>query len=202
MASWPRDILPQSVTPFIMPGALQSWSQSGKGQHRATVQIGRIWTETYVPFQVGSITGRKLLAFINNHWRNGLTFDIDHRSYLTHLGGGGGTARVNGGSQTGSSINTDGWTGSNPVARAGDIISFAGIAHVFDLTADAPNLSAGACALAINPPIFAGGSPADNAIITYTGVRLNAKIAEAPNIPAAGPDTFIGGLTIVFREAP
>jgi hypothetical protein len=184
-----------------MPGALQSWGQSGKGQHRATLQIGRMWTELYVPFLAGSPEGRKFVALINQYWRSGTEFTIDHRSYLTHNGGGTGTARVNGASQTGSSLNTDGWTGSNPVLRAGDIIAIAGLKHVLDVTADAPNLVAGACALAIHPPIFAGGSPADNAIITYTGVPLNAKIAAPPEIPPAAENQYIGGLSITFRES-
>lgn len=202
MAAWPRVILPQRASPFVMPGALQAWSQTGKAQHRATAQVGRIWKETYVPFRAGSIEGRAFIATINNYWRNGTGFTIDHRVYLTHNGGGTGTARVVGGGQTGSSLATDGWTGSNPVLRAGDIIAIAGIAHVFDVTADAPNLVAGACTLAINPPIFAGGSPADNAIVTYTGVVLNAKLFDPPDIPDAGPDEFIAGLTLTFRETP
>lgn len=202
MASWPRDIIPQQASPFLMPGAMQSWSQSGKGEHRSTVQIGRIWSETYPPFQVSTAAGRKLIAAINNFWRSGASFDIEHYSYLTHNGGGTGSPLINGASQTGSVINTDTWTGSNPVLKMGDIIGIAGIAHVFDIVADAPNLSAGATALNINPPIFVGGSPADNAAITYTGVRLNAVILSAPDIPPAGPHGFIAGLTVTFREMP
>jgi hypothetical protein len=54
MTAWPRDIEPQQASSFIMPGALQSWSQSGKAQHRSTVQVGRIWSETYPPFKSSS----------------------------------------------------------------------------------------------------------------------------------------------------
>lgn len=201
MPAWPRDIAPQSASGFSMPGALAAWSATGKAQHRATAQIGRIWSETYPPFLAGSIAGRKLIAFINQMWRNGTAFDIDHYSYLTPNGGGTGTARVNGASQTGASLATDGWTGTNPVLRAGDIFTIAGLSQVFDVTADAPNLAATAATLAINPPIFTGGSPADNAIITYTAVRLNAFLLVAPDIPPAGPDMMIGGLSCSFREA-
>jgi hypothetical protein len=199
--SWPRDIQPQQSSPFVMPGALQAWSQSGKPQHRSTVQIGRIWSESYPAFQVSSAAGRKLIAAINNYWRSGASFDIEHYSYLTHNGSGTGTARVMGGSQTGSTLVTDGWTGPNPVLKMGDIISIAGLNQVFDLVADAPNLAAGVTTLNINPPIFAGGSPADNAIITYTATRLNAHILTPPDIPNAGVDGYIAGLSITFREA-
>lgn len=202
MAAWPRDILPQHSSSFIMPGALQAWSQSGKGQHRATVQVGRIWSETYPPFASTGAFGRKLIATINNLWRNGTAFTIDHRSYLTPNGLGTGSPQVNGASQTGSTLSTKSWTGSNPVLRAGDIISIAGLSQIFDVVVDAPNLAAGITALTINPPIFAGGSPANSAAITYTGVTLNAFILSAPDIPPAGPDVMIAGLTVVFREAP
>lgn len=199
-SSWPRDILPAAASSFVMPGALASWSQSGRAQHRTTVQIGRIWTETYPPFLASSLAGRKLVATINNVWRNGTQFDIDHLSYLTPNGGATGTIRVNGASQTGATLTVDGVTGSSPGLRAGDILSVAGLSPVFDVTADV-TIAAGAMIIPINPPIFVGGSPADNALVTITGVRLNAFIHGAPDIPQAGPDGYIGGLSVSFREA-
>lgn len=201
MASWPRDILPSATTAFVMPGALQSWAQSGKAQHRSTTQVGRIWSETYPPFKGTGAFGRKLVATINNFWRNGSTFDIDHYLYLTHNGSGTGTPTVNGAGQSGSFVALAGWTGSNPVMKAGDLLRLPGIQQVFDLTADAPNLSGGTVTLSINPPIFVGTSPTNGAAIGYTAVRLNAKIFSAPDIPGAGPDEFIGGLSVTFREA-
>ena len=201
MPAFPRTIGVQRASSFLMPGALQSWSQSGKAQSRSTVQVGRMWTETLRPFLAGSIEGRALIAFLNNAWRNGTGYTISHPSYLTPNGGATGTILVNGASQTGSTLNVDGVTGSSPGLRAGDIISVNGIAHVFDATADV-NISAGAMAIPINPPIFAGGSPADNAAVTITAVQLNAKLASAPDIPPAGPDGFIADLVVVHRETP
>lgn len=201
MAVWPRDIIPQQTSSFIMPGALQSWSQSGKGQHRATVQGGRIFSETYPPFLMGSAAGRKLIAAINNNWRNGTSFTMAHYAHLTHNGLGSGSPVVNNAGQTGTSLVTASWGGSNPVLRAGDIISIAGITQIFDVTADAPNTVGGITTLSINPPIFVGGSPGVLAAITYTGVLLNACIYTAPNIPNAGPDQYVMGLSVTFREA-
>lgn len=202
MPAWPRTIVPQRSTPFRMPGALANWGQSGKGQHRATTQIGRIWTETFPAFQANGIAGRELLATINDYWRNGTAFTIDHRLYLARLGTGGlGTPRVNGASQTGSVLQTDGWLNSAPtVLRKGDIISVVGLAQVLDITANVDTTGTGGASLPINPPIFAGGSPADNALLTVTGVLLNAKLLELPAIPDAGPDHFIAGLQLTFRE--
>lgn len=201
MPAFPRTILPERATPMLMPGALLSWGQTGKNQARSTAQVGRVWTETYPIFKADAQAGRALLAFINSAWRNGTSFTIVHELYKTPLGLGGGTARVNGANQLGTSLITDGWTGSDPVLRAGDIISVAGVPYVLDITADAPNLVAGGCTLTVNPPIF-GTAPADNALITYTGVQINAMLAQEPQFAEAGGYGYIAGLKLVFRESP
>lgn len=202
MPAWSRTILPMNVTPMTMGGALQSRGQSGKSQRRATTQAGRIWKETYKPFKLNSAAGRAFVAMIMDYWRNGTAFTIDHRSYLTPFGAGTGTPLVNGAGQTGSTLNTDGWTGSNPVLKAGDIIKIAGVPGIRDITADAPNLVSGACGLSINPPIFVGKSPADNAVITYTGVLLDAFLLSGPEeLVDMPPNGYVAGLTLTFVEA-
>lgn len=200
MSAWPRVILPQSVTDFEVPGALQSVGQTGRAQYRSTQQIGRVWTETYPPFKAQEADGRAFLAMIRDTWRSGASFTIEHYLHRTKLGGGTGTPRVNGVSLTGSSLPTDGWTGTNPVLKAGDLFLIAGITSAFEVTADAPNLSAGATTLSISPPIFAGASPADNALLTITSVLLSAHLAGPPQIPNVGPDEYVAGLTLTFRE--
>lgn len=200
MAAFPRSILPARSSPWIMPGSLLAFSQSGKVQARGTVQTGRRWREVYKPFKITSIAGRAFLTEINRLWRGGIQFDTEHYGYLTQLGGGTGSPLVNGANQTGSTLNTDTWTGSNPVLRAGDIIRIAGISQIFEITADAPNLAAGAVALGISPPIFAGGSPADNAAITRTAVRLNAIICEAPIMPDFTANEYVMDFALSFAE--
>lgn len=199
MANYPRAIEPTESTPFFMPGALQSWGQSGRGQHRSTMQMGRSWLEVYPAFKMDGIDGRALLAFINDSWMNGTPFTLEHYSYRTPNGGGTGTVLVNGGSQTGTSLVTDGWAGANPVLRAGDIISVAGLAMVFDVTADV-NRSGVDATIPINPAIFAGSSPANNAVVTYTGVQMTAVIAQPPNFPRIVTSQHVVGMTVGFRE--
>lgn len=199
MADFPRAIEPTESTPFFMPGALQSWGQSGKGQHRSTMQMGRQWLETYPAFKMDGINGRALLAFINDAWMNGTSFTMEHYSYRTHNGGGTGTILVNGASQTGTSLITDGWAGANPVLRAGDIITVAGLAMAFDVTADV-NRSGVAATIPINPAIFAGNSPANNAAVTITGVKMTAVVVEPPNFPRIVTSQHVIGMTVRFRE--
>lgn len=201
MPAWPRNIVPSQVSPFKMPGSLLSLSDSGKAQLRSTLQRGRVWTEEYQLFDTQSDDGLALLMTINNYFLNGTIFTIDHRLYQTHTGGGSGTPRVAGAGQSGTSILTDGWTGTDPVLKAGNIIKFASIDQVFDLAADAPNLSAGAVTLSLNPGIVVGGEPPDNDLITYTGVQLNAFLLDVPDFPYAFGRKHLKGLTLTFMES-
>lgn len=102
------------------------------------------------------------------------------------VGGAGGTPLVNGASQTGSSIITDGWASGTSVLKKGDIVTFAGVRFVnplskedtgrlaqFVLTADISDTT-GAITLPISPSIITSGplqnvnaAPADNATVTY-----------------------------------
>ena len=45
MADFPRTILPAEVSIPSFPGSFQSWGQSGKGQLRDSLAVGRIWEE-------------------------------------------------------------------------------------------------------------------------------------------------------------
>jgi len=205
MPAFPREITPMESTPFQMAGAMSNWGHSGKSQHRSFMQAGRVWTETYPPFKANGIEGRKFLALINDFWRTGTEFTISHYNYLTRNGTGGpGTPLVQGASQTGATLTTDGWgINQSNVLRAGDIVKIAGIKRVFDVTADASSngVGTGVAIISINPPIFVGGSPADNAALTINGVALDAFIYSDPNLPSIGANQYIGGLTLTFRES-
>jgi hypothetical protein len=72
-----------------------------------------------------------------------------------------GTVLVNGGSQTGTTLNVDGLTG---VPQVGDTFSVVGIEKVYTITS-AVTVTGGATALTISPTLAA--SPADNAAITF-----------------------------------
>ena len=72
-----------------------------------------------------------------------------------------GTPLVNGGSQTGTSLDIDGLTSA---PQAGDVFKIAGVNLVYTVTADA-TVTSGATTLAINPAL--DSSPADDAVITF-----------------------------------
>ena len=85
---------------------------------------------------------------------------------VTAQGNAGGTPLVNGASQTGNSLITDGWTNSiTGILKAGDMIAFDTTAgrELKMITADANSDGSGNCTLSIEPAIRV--SPANNATV-------------------------------------
>lgn len=106
-----------------------------------------------------------------------------------------GTPLVNGATQTGATINTDGWGSGVTSLKQGDIMTFAGVYEVnpqsrastgllqkFVVMADISDTS-GAIAVPISPSIITSGafqtvsgSPADNAVITMFGASGTVSV--------------------------
>lgn len=200
MPSWPRDIIPKRNTEFSVPASLLHLAQSGKLTTRSTTQVGRTWTETYL-VDVRGNNDRKLMATVRNYLRNGTTFDITHRDHLTPKGAYGGTPLVAGASQTGATINLDGASATiTNWARAGDLVTFASINTVYEVTADTNSDGGGLVALPIDPPIFVGSSPANNAALTTTAVTVRARVVAAEYPETDASDHAF--LRVTFQESP
>jgi len=136
---------------------------------------------------------RVLAAFlVELEGMSGRFFLFDH-SMTTPRGVATGTPLINGASQTGSSLITDGWTtGITNIMRAGDFISFdpptADRRELKMVTADVNSDGGGNATLAIKPPIRE--SPADGAALTTasasTIMRLTADtVSRWSNRPGA-----------------
>ncbi|HEX9239201.1 MAG TPA: hypothetical protein VF910_00925 [Candidatus Bathyarchaeia archaeon] len=104
---------------------------------------------------------------------------------------------------TGNSFYLDGATASvSNWLRTGDVLSVGGLAPVYEVTADTNSLTGGFVILPVNPPIFTGGAPADNAVVTITGVTLQACILEPPAFPnTSGVGADYGELVVKFSES-
>lgn len=120
----------------------------------------------------------------------GFKFKMDQNVATHTVGQQGGTPLVNGASQAGSSLITDGWTAAAANRlKAGDIFTIANVFSVhpqslqstgqlqqFVVTADAASDGSGNLTASISPAIVTSGafqtvsgSPADNAAITVVG---------------------------------
>ena len=98
------------------------------------------------------------------------TFTVTPPVVGTALGPGGGTPLVNGASQTGRSVVTDGWpTGATlTVLKAGDYIKFANHTKVYMVIADTVSDTNGDATISIEPALLT--SPANNTAVTYSSV--------------------------------
>lgn len=120
----------------------------------------------------------------------GARWSMDQLVATRTVGTQGGTPLVNGASQTGASLITDGWSNSiTNVLRAGDVFTIAGVYAVNAVTKDSTNRlqqfvvtssvnsnGSGQATLSISPSIVTSGTtqnvtagPADNAAITVLG---------------------------------
>lgn len=136
-----------------------------------------------------------------------------------------GTPLINGASQTGSSLVTDGWTASQtPILKKGDVFTLAGVHSVnpvsylstgnlqqFTVTADANSDGSGNATLSISPAITTSGayqtvdaSPADNAAITVLSSHT-ANLAFHQNafalvtVPLIIPDSAVWSARETFN---
>jgi len=144
----------------------------------------------------------------------GFNWFMDQNCATHTIGAHGGTPLVNGASQTGASLVTDGWTASTAVLKEGDVITLAGVNAVnpqsrestgvlrqFVVTANVTSDGSGNATIAISPSITTGtgfqtvtGSAADNAAITVSGTAsATARIGLAHH-----PDAF----TLVTADLP
>ena len=98
-----------------------------------------------------------------------------------------GTVLVNGGAQTGATLNVDGLTGTPQI---GDTFSIAGVEKVYTVLA-VPTVTSGAAALSIYPSL--ASSPADNAAITMLSCdRSGGGKLRVAKYRVAGVDKVAG----------
>jgi hypothetical protein len=98
-------------------------------------------------------------------------FDPDCK---TPRGFGGGTPLVNGVSQTGSSLVTDGWPASKTVLKAGDYFGVNG--ELKRVTADCASDGSGNATISFKPALRA--SPGDNSAVTTANPTCTMMLAD------------------------
>tara|TARA_Y100000310_G_scaffold309531_1_gene353727 strand:+ start:10281 stop:10898 length:618 start_codon:yes stop_codon:yes gene_type:complete len=203
VANFPRTVPSAHAAAPKVPTGLISPGRTGVSQLRSENRAGRTWTETWGAIKAGNASVEALLAFIEYYYNTLTIFDCDH-PYAPGSGGapngaGGGTPLVNGASQTGASLITDGWPNSTLVVAAGDNLKVAGLNAVYKSRDDGTSDGSGNLTLTVNPPIASGNSPANNAALTLTGNRFRVFIADyEPGL--ADPGEYMVGMRVTFQE--
>lgn len=147
-----------------------------KAVQRVLLGGGR-WTVTYTirRMRANETLAAQWIAFFLNLQGSFGAFNAYDPDRQTPRGVATGTPLVKNGSQTGSSLTTDGWTASVPgIMKAGDYFSVNG--ELKQLTADAASDGSGNATLSFKPPLRS--SPADNAPLTVQRPTCTMILAD------------------------
>lgn len=196
--TWPSGIVPSSAAltwkdntaVFVSPlsGTVRTENQSG-GRWFLSLTIQNLKNATVVSNPI-----HELEAFLFK--LNG----VEHRAVIQDFayvrsGPGGGTPLVNGASQTGLSLITDGWSNSTTVLYAGDRIGISG--QMIPITADAATNGSGQVTLSLAHPILV--APSTNAAIEIS--NPTARYILSNNVSFASQPGIFKTILAEFEEA-
>ena len=173
----------QSIQPTFI-------SRTISGRRQARQIGGQLWkmTATFPPMTRAQFA--PIYAFIVAQRGRYESFSLIPPVVGNPQGSAGGTPLVNGASQTGRSLVTDGWTNSTLIFKAGDYLKLAGNDKVYMITADVTSSGTGTATLTIEPALI--DSPADNEVITYESIPFTVALSS-------GVQEFATGATGVYE---
>ena len=130
------------------------------------------------------------------------TFLMGDPLRVSPRGTGSGTPLVNGASQTGDNLVTDGWAASQIVLKAGDYVQLgSGLStRLHKVLDDVTSDGAGNATLMLWPPVRPGDSPADTAALTINNTVGLFSMADS-KIEWNVDEAQIYGLTFTAVEA-
>ena len=182
MAAFPRTVRPSRVGQFEFQGPLVSGTSGGKIETRGTGHVGGSWVEEFNVVDLTTAAGMAFLFDIGQLHDSGTNFTVVPETHLTALGtiATGVAGLVNGASQTGATLVTDGWASDGTIVK-GSYIIVAGLSYPLFVSATA-TVVAGAANISVYPSIASGDAPADNAAVTLNGA-MTCKFRDKPNVP-------------------
>lgn len=189
-----------SITPNESVWGLQANTQSFRSPFTGSVQTiefsGARWVAELTFNNLTVADSRTLSAFLLQCRGSSGRFYLYDHSHSSPSGVGTGTPKVKGASQTGRSLNTDGWTTSQTgILKAGDYFTVNDELKI--VTADANSDVTGNATISFEPPLRS--SPADNATITVTHpttiMMLSDDLMNWHNVP------LFSSFTIKCEEA-
>lgn len=181
--TYPSTPRPATVSLKSKTQNYMSISQSGRRNIRTTG--AHRWTMTASYTNLSRQEFMPLYAFLMDQDGQFDTFDFVVPDLQTPRGSGGGTPLVNGASQVGKSIVTDGWNLSELVLRQGDVFKFTGHNKVYMCTQDLTSDGTGAGTLNFAPALVQ--SPLDDEALIVTNVAFRVMQAGTLQEYAARP---------------
>ena len=185
---------------FGLRSNTQTFASPLTGKIQVVELTGSRWYGTFTLPPLSKADAGAWIAFLTKLRGQAHSFFAFDPARKTPQGSVGGTPLVNGASQTGNTLITDGWSNSTLVLKAGDYITVAGTQNaLYMVTADATTNGSGQVTLTIEPPIR--NSPENNAGITTTNpscvmrltggdVTWNIDTAERFGITFSGEESL------------
>lgn len=185
--SFPTTVAPNSVTIAPRNGVASTESPFSFGQKVYKWAGAEQWNlEVSMPYMKRAVAEEYLAFFAALQGSYG-TFTMIIPASKTPRGVATGTPLVNGASQTGTDLVTDGWTHSvTGILKAGDLIQLGSgsSTHLHKLLVDANSDGSGNATLTLWPELRT--SPSDNASITVSNCkglfRLAGDVSHSINI--------------------
>lgn len=148
-------------------------------QLQTHINAGARWEVEITLPKLTEAEARDWIAFLAACNGQQRSFYLGPSLFSTPSGNAGGTPLVRGASQTGSSLITDGWTGSTAnILKAGDFFQVEN--RLYMNLQNVSTNSGGEATLDISPPLRS--SPADNAPITTSSPK-GIFVLESSNVP-------------------
>lgn len=191
-----------SAGSYRLRGNTQTHRSPLDGTEQTLEMPGAVWELTVSWDSLSPDDSRVLAAFLAQLRGAAGRFYYSPAAWQPRRATGGGTPLINGASQSGSSLATDGWTPSVQVMRAGDWLSYTDTSarrRLHMVTADVTSSAGGAAALAITPPIRRAGL--DNAAIEVAAPSGVFRLPDdaAPEMAIRPP--MLGRVTLTMVEA-
>lgn len=163
---------------------------------------GEMWQGevTFIPTRgTDEASIRAFMAKLRGRFGTFLYGDPDFLA-LGVQGTNNGTPLVNGGSQTGNELVTDGWANSEVVLKAGDYIQLGSAltSRLYMVVDDVTSDGSGNATINIEPALR--NSPADNATITTTDAKGLFRLSSS-EVEWSSDYSSIKNITIPFMEA-
>lgn len=190
-----------STASFGLKSNTQTFTSPLSGAQQVVELTGARWYATYNVPPLSAAQAGDWLAFLTKLRGQANTFYGFDPARTTAQGALGGTPLVNGASQTGNSLVTDGWSASvTGVMKAGDYLAYdtSSSRSLHMVVADANSNAGGNATFSIEPSIRV--SPADDAaIITASPSCVMRLTADAVTWNETTAKTF--GITFSAEEA-
>ena len=191
--TYPSTPKPQGMSwRLVMPAQTNVSDWTGR---RQTIASGRGWWECQVTFPpiVGTTNINAWRAFIAKS--RGKANDFQVPVDPTAQSSASATPLVNGASQTGRTLSTDGWPVSSTVLVAGQYVTINN--QLLQLTENVTSNGSGVATLTFEPPVRT--APSDNAAIEFKNPYCLMYLVEEPTLSVE--TGYVYSLSLNLRES-